>query len=113
MGHACELETSMVLALRPELVHMERARDDIDFVATPSYFMDWVEGGALVANPPWDDDSLHGAYGAGSLGSAEKGRRWLEAAIAEKVEHIHEIQEQQRRREERRNAGFGLWGNKE
>lgn len=112
MGHACELETSMVLALRPELVHMERARDDIDFVSTSSYFMDWVEGGALVANPPWDDDSVHGAYGAGSLGTAEKGRRWLQAAIAEKVEHIHEIQEQHRRREERRNAGFGLWGNK-
>ncbi len=112
MGHACELETSMVLALRPELVHMERVRDDIDFVSTSSYFMDWVEGGALVANPPWDDDSVHGAYGAGSLGTAEKGRRWLQAAIAEKVEHIHEIQEQHRRREERRNAGFGLWGNK-
>lgn len=112
MGHACELETSMVLALQPELVHMERARDDIDFVSTPSYYMDWVEGGALVANPPWDDDSIHGAYGAGSLGTAEKGRLWLEAAIAEKVEHIHEIQEQHRRREERRNAGFGLWGNR-
>jgi creatinine amidohydrolase len=112
MGHACELETSMVLALRPELVHMERVKDDVDFVATPNYYMDWVEGGALVANPPWDDDSIYGAYGAGSLGTAEKGRVWLEAAIVEKVEHVHEIHEQHRRREERRNAGHGLWGKK-
>lgn len=109
MGHACELETSMTLALRPDLVHMERAMDDTDFIATPSYYMDWIEGGALVANPPWDDDTISGAYGAGSLGTAEKGRRWLEAAIAEKVQHIYEIDEQQRRREERRQAGFGNW----
>lgn len=111
MGHACELETSMALALRPDLVHMERAKDDIDFVATSNYYMDWVEGGALVANPPWDDDSVYGAYGAGSLGTAEKGQIWLEAAIAEKVQHIHEINEQHRLREERRKAGYGNWGN--
>jgi creatinine amidohydrolase len=102
MGHACELETSMILALRPDLVHMDRVKDDVDFIATPNYYMDWVEGGALVANPPWDDDSRYGAYGAGSLGTAEKGQIWLKAAITEKVEHIHEIQEQQKRRQERR-----------
>ena len=112
MGHAGELETSMVLALRPDLVHMDRVKDDIDFVTTPNYYMDWVEGGALVANPPWEDDSIYGAYGAGSLGTPEKGRVWLDAAIAEKVEHIHEIHEQHRRREERRKSGFGHWGNK-
>lgn len=110
MGHACELETSFMLHLRPELVHMERVVDDTDFITTPSYYMDWVEGGALVANPPWDDDTLMGAYGAGSLATAEKGRIWLEAAIAEKVKHIAEIHEQQERREARRQAGFGLWG---
>jgi creatinine amidohydrolase len=110
MGHACELETSFMLHLRPDLVHMERVMDDINFISTPSYYMDWVEGGALVANPPWDDDSIYGAYGAGSLGTAAKGKLWLEAAIAEKVGHVAEIHEQHRRREERRNAGYGLWG---
>jgi creatinine amidohydrolase len=112
MGHACELETSMILALRPDLVHMDRVRDDVDFIASPNYYMDWVEGGALVANPPWDDDSVYGAYGAGSLGTAEKGQTWLNAAIAEKVEHIREIHEQHRRREERRQAGYGNWDKK-
>ncbi|MFO7584474.1 MAG: creatininase family protein, partial [Anaerolineales bacterium] len=111
MGHACELETSMILALRPDLVHMDRVKDDVDFIATPNYYMDWVEGGALVANPPWDDDSRYGAYGAGSLSTAEKGQVWLQAAITEKVEHIHEIHEQHRRREQRRKEGFGNWGN--
>jgi creatinine amidohydrolase len=99
LGHACELETSFILHLRPELVHMDRVRDDT-----------WVEGGALVANPPWDDDSIYGAYGAGTFGTARKGEIWLAAAIEEKIAHVMEIHEQHTRREERRNAGYGLWG---
>jgi creatinine amidohydrolase len=110
MGHACELETSYLLHLRPDLCHMERVVDEMDFVSTPDYYMDWIEGGSLIANPPWDDDSKTGAYGAGSHATAEKGRLWLEAAVEEKVGHVAEIHEQHRRREERRNAGYGLWG---
>jgi creatinine amidohydrolase len=110
MGHACELETSLILHLHPELVHMERVVDETDFISTPSYYMDWVEGGALTANPPWDDDTATGAYGAGSLATAEHGQLWLEAAILEKVGHIAEIHEQHRRREEKRLSGFGMWG---
>lgn len=110
MGHAGELETAMILHLRPDLVHMERVVDETDFVATDSYYMDWIEGGALVANPPWDDDTQTGAYGAGSVATAENGRVWLEAAVREKAAHVREIYEQHRRREARRNAGYGLWG---
>jgi|GEM_PF-72297 len=110
MGHAGELETSYMLHLRPDLCQMERVVDETDFVATPDYYMDWIEGGALIANPPWDDDTKTGAYGAGSHATAEKGRRWLEAAIEEKAAHVQEIHEQHERREKRRNEGYGLWG---
>lgn len=98
MGHACELETSLLLHLRPNLVHLDRAVDEMDFITTPSYYMDWIEGGALVANPPWKDDTHTGAYGAGSLGTAEKGAYWLKVAVEEKVDHVAEIHEQYRRR---------------
>ena len=98
MGHAGELETSFILHLQPQHVHMERVVDETTFVSTPSYYMDWVEGGALVANPPWEDDTKTGAYGAGSLGTAEKGRYWLQAAINEKITHVEEIIEQHQRR---------------
>lgn len=110
MGHAGELETALILHLHPQLTRMEQVVDEMDFVASANYYMDWVEGGALIANPPWDDDTKTGAYGAGSLATAENGQIWLETAIAEKVEHVHEIHEQHRRREARREAGFGLWG---
>ncbi len=110
MGHAGELETAMILHLRPDLTKMERVVDEVDFVTTENYYMDWIEGGVLIANPPWDDDTETGAYGAGSVATAENGRIWLETAVAEKVAHVREIHEQHRRREERRNSGFGLWG---
>ncbi len=110
MGHACELETAYLLHLRPDLCHMERVVDETDFVSTTDYYMDWIEGGSLVANPPWDDDTKTGAYGAGSHGTAEKGRLWLEAAIEEKADHVNQIHEQHERRETRRNEGYGLWG---
>lgn len=109
MGHACELETAYLLHLRPDLCHMERVVDEMDFVATPDYYMDWIEGGSLVANPPWDDDTRTGAYGAGSHGTAEKGRLWLEAAIGEKADHVNQIHEQHERREKRRTESYGLW----
>ena len=110
MGHACELETAYILHLRPDLCHMERVVDEMDFVATPDYYMDWIEGGSLIANPPWDDDTKTGAYGAGSHATAEKGRLWLEAAIEEKAAHVEEIHWQHEMREKRRNEGYGLWG---
>ena len=110
MGHAGELETAMILHLRPDLARMDKVVDETGFIATDNYYMDWAEGGALAANPPWDDDTATGSYGAGSLATAENGKIWLETAVAEKVAHVAEIHEQHRRREERRNQGFGLWG---
>ncbi len=110
MGHAGELETSYLLHLRPDLCHMECVVDETDFVSTPDYYMDWIEGGSLIANPPWDDDTKTGAYGAGSHATAEKGKLWLEAAIKEKADHVGQIHEQHEQREQRRNAGYGLWG---
>lgn len=98
MGHAGELETAMIRHLRPDLTKMERVVDEIGFISTPNYFMDWVEGGALIANPPWEDDTATGAYGAGSLATVENGQRWLAAGIAEKVAHVAEIHEQYHRR---------------
>ncbi|MBP6804853.1 MAG: creatininase family protein [Chloroflexi bacterium] len=110
MGHAGELETAMILHLRPDLTHMERVVDETDFITTENYYMDWIEGGSLAANPPWDDDTATGAYGAGSVATAENGKIWLETAVLEKAAHVREIHEQHRRREERRKDGFGLWG---
>lgn len=104
MGHGGELETSYMLHLRPDLVDMSRATTETSFIATPNYYMDWIEGGRLIANPPWTDDTQSGIYGDATLATAEKGRLWLHAAVGEKLESIAEIHEQHQRRVERRKA---------
>jgi creatinine amidohydrolase/Fe(II)-dependent formamide hydrolase-like protein len=68
--------------------------------------MDWVEAGSLVANPPWSDDTSSGIYGDGRLGSAEKGRKWFEAALEEKVNSLREVREQHHRRQLKRREGW-------
>jgi creatinine amidohydrolase len=103
MGHGGELETSYVLHLRPELVHMDRATTETEFIRSPDYYMDWVEGGKLIANPPWSDDTASGLYGDGTLGTAEKGRLWLAAAVEEKLDILREIHEQHARRQMKRS----------
>ena len=102
MGHACELETAYLLHLRPDLCKMERVVDEPDFISTPNYYMDWIEGGALIMSAMWEDDTLTGAYGSGSLATAENGERWLSIAIEEKTAHVREIHEQARLRLARR-----------
>jgi creatinine amidohydrolase len=109
MGHACELETAYLLHLRPDLCKMERVVDEIEFITTQNYFMDWVEGGLLIMSHPWEDDTLTGAYGAGSVATAENGERWLKAAIQEKIDHVREIHEQARLRIARRVELGARW----
>lgn len=104
MGHAGELETSYLLHLRPDLCQMARVVDETDFISSPNYYMDWIEGGALNISVPWEDDTATGAYGAGSVASAEKGALWLDVAIREKVAHVHELHEQARRRLAKRES---------
>jgi creatinine amidohydrolase len=110
MGHAGELETAYMLHLRPDLCHMERVVDEIEFISTPNYYMDWVEGGSLILCHPWEDDTLTGAYGAGSVATAENGERWLKAAVQEKSDHVREIHEQVRRRLAKRAELGDRWG---
>lgn len=110
MGHGGELETSYILHLRPDLVKMDRATREVEFISTPNYYMDWIEGGSLVANPPWTDDTHSGIYGDATLGTAEKGRVWLQAATQQKIAIIKEIQQQQHLRKQKKNDGISSVG---
>jgi creatinine amidohydrolase len=79
MGHACEFETSMVLALRPELVRGDQIRDD------PPPSEPALRGLLLPEDMKQRTD--HGAAGYPELATADKGRRMLEAAI-ERVSEV-------------------------
>lgn len=80
MGHACEFETSMMMALRPELVRRDEFKNDHGD-------SDPVLRGLYVA----DDMGLRtqqGCVGFPELASAEKGERLLAAATARVVEVV-------------------------
>jgi creatinine amidohydrolase len=74
MGHACEFETSMVMALRPELVRREEIQDD-----PPQD--DPVLRGLFTAEDMYQKTN-HGCVGYPERSSAEKGRACIQAAVA-------------------------------
>lgn len=83
MGHACEFETSMVLALRPDLVRREQIRDD------PPRDNPVLRGLYLAEDMRQRTD--HGAVGYPELATAEKGRTFLNAAIARTAEVVQAL----------------------
>lgn len=111
MGHACELETSYMLHLKPEIVRMEWVVDEPEFLETTNYKMDWTGEGALILNPPWSDDTRTGSYGQPSLGTAAKGEIWMQAAVNEIQIQLAELHEQFSLRRDRRRQGWveGAW----
>jgi creatinine amidohydrolase len=85
MGHACEFETSMMLALRPELVRSDRIKDDPDQSES-------VLRGLYLAEDMYQRTD-HGAVGYPQLATAEKGRAFLNAAINRTVEVVRRLLE--------------------
>ncbi len=80
MGHACEFETSMVLALRPELVRRPEIKDD------PPRDDPVLRGLYLAEDMKQRTD--HGAVGYPERATAEKGRTFLAAAADRTAEVV-------------------------
>jgi creatinine amidohydrolase len=80
MGHACELETSVQLATRPQLVKMER----LEGVAPPLVKWDLVapvEPSRTYMSWPTAAEGHPGIFGDPLSASAESGERFLDAII--------------------------------
>jgi creatinine amidohydrolase len=83
MRHACEAEVSLILSLRPELVRTNKLRDD-----------------GLYPDPPikgvihhFDEMTEQGSLGYSTLGTSEKGKLILEAAIEGVANELRSIAE--------------------
>ena len=92
MGHACELETSIYLAIDPDAVFMDRAVDENSFPEGKHSFMDWSDG-PLSIMPWWNAISHTGVHGDATKATAEKGVSLLQAAVRECVEFVQELKE--------------------
>lgn len=91
MGHACELETSLQLATRPELVHMDR----LEGVRPPLVGWDLVAPGEPTRTyERWPAPSAdHPAiFGDPSVASAESGEAFLAAVVEALAAHLRDLQ---------------------
>ncbi len=79
MGHACELETSLMLHFRPETVHMERAVRDVAAVYSRYRGNDLLATGPVVSPDRWLERSRSGITGDPLVATADQGRRFAEA----------------------------------
>lgn len=83
MGHACEFETSMILALRPELVRKHEIQDD------PPPAEPTLRG--LYIAEDMKQRTRQGAVGFPQLATPEKGKAILKAAIDRTIEVVQAL----------------------
>src|SRR5215813_818012 len=91
MAHACELETSVLLELRPDLVQMERAEKDISFARTEFFYWDLQSPSPVFFQEWFSRYSRTGTVGDPTKASVEKGRRFAAAVVTRMVELIREF----------------------
>jgi creatinine amidohydrolase len=91
MGHACEMETSIMLHLCPERVHLERAVRDGPTHTDPYRKADMQHARPVFFVNEFHEVTQSGVMGHPDLASAEKGKRFLDGIVAEVrgfVEHF-------------------------
>jgi creatinine amidohydrolase len=90
MAHACELETSIYLAIDPDAVDMDLAVDERGYPEGEHAWLDWSDG-SLKLMPWWSAFSRSGVQGDATKATAGKGHQLLAAAVAECVAYVDEL----------------------
>lgn len=84
-GHAGEVETSLVLALAPELVDMSQAKDEtcpyISEFHRADLFPDQPSAGKVYWSSFHLQKPKHGILGDATTATQEKGQKWLDCII--------------------------------
>ena len=75
MGHGCEMETSLMLHLRPELVRMDLAEKEMPTELTNWSCIDFRAGGPVGIPLDFRRDSKNGVMGDPTLANSSKGER--------------------------------------
>jgi len=91
MAHGCELETSVLLHLRGDLVQMDKAERDINFQRTEYFFWD-LEGGSPVFFQEWFSRySKTGTVGDPTKANVAKGEKFVAAVVARMIDLLREF----------------------
>jgi len=93
VSHACELETSMILRLRPELVKMEAARGAQIPFESAFYCPDFSRSSRVTVPRSFEQLSKTGAFSHPEKGTAEKGKSLFDVTVGEIVAFVREFAE--------------------
>ncbi len=91
MAHGCELETSVLLYLRGDLVQFDKAEKDINFQKTEFFYWD-LESPSPVFFQEWFSRYSHtGTVGDPTKATREKGEQFVEAVVKRMADLIREF----------------------
>jgi creatinine amidohydrolase len=101
VSHACEIETSLYLYLRPEMVDMKKAVKDISFPKSDHFWFDMAGTGpggggkdsSAFMMEYWSTLSKTGIMGDATKGTAEKGKIILDSIVEGIVNVVRELRD--------------------
>jgi creatinine amidohydrolase len=93
VGHACEMETAMMLRIRPESVDMSKARTTIGPFGTDNKYrlLDAQHSRPVYFVDEFSEVSDNGGIGNPELATAEKGEKFLDGFTREILHFIDEF----------------------
>lgn len=91
MGHACELETSLLLAATPYLVRVGKAAVDGVWPESKFLYKDMLVPGSVSVWQSFTQMSEHGGHGDPTTASASKGERFFSAIVTRLKEVVEEL----------------------
>jgi creatinine amidohydrolase len=91
MAHACELETSVLLYLRGDLVQMEKAAPDFPPQTSEFFYWDLEKASPVFFQEFFSRYSKTGTLGDPTKATAEKGERFVESAAGNLVRLIQDL----------------------
>ena len=91
MAHGCELETSVLLYLRGDLVQMDKAEKDINFQKSEHFYWDLQFGSPVFFQEWFSRYSKTGTVGDPTKATKEKGEKFVKAVVERMVTLIGEF----------------------
>lgn len=95
MAHGCELETSVLLYLRGDLVQMEKAEEDFPAQRSEFFFWDLQTPSPIAFQEFFSRYSRTGTVGDPTKASVEKGRRFVDAVTGRLIALIRDFRARQ------------------
>ncbi len=93
IGHACEMETSMIMHLRPDLVRRDRMEKDGILPDSEFLLQDMMKPGTVLRYWNTTEHTRHGGHGDPSTATAEKGKRFFDAITERLALVVDELRE--------------------